>query len=100
MEMKVKTLRDSKAARWTVLAVVAFTMFCGYFITDVMAPLMDALKDEFGWTATEYGIFNMAYGWLNVFLFMLIISGMILDKFGVKITGVGSCILMIVGCAL
>lgn len=100
MEMKAKTLRDSKAARWTVLAVVAFTMFCGYFITDVMAPLMDALKDEFGWTATEYGIFNMAYGWLNVFLFMLIISGMILDKFGVKITGVGSCILMIVGCAL
>ncbi len=99
-EKITRTLRDSKAARWTVLFVVAFTMFCGYFITDVMAPLMDLLKDEFGWTATEYGIFNMAYGWLNVFLFMLIISGILLDKFGARITGIGACTLMIIGCAL
>ncbi len=34
-----QTLRDSKIARWTALAVVAFTMLCGYFLTDVMAPL-------------------------------------------------------------
>ena len=93
-------LSNSRIARWTVLIVVAFTMFCGYYITDVMAPLMDLLKDQFNWTPTEYGIFNMAYGWLNVFLFMLIISGMILDKLGARITGVGSCVLMIIGCAL
>lgn len=95
-----KKLNDSPAARWTVLIVVAFTMFCGYFITDVMAPLMDLLKDEFDWTATEYGIFNSAYGWLNVLLFMLIISGIILDKLGARITGIGACFLMILGCAL
>jgi len=95
-----KKLSDSVLARWFVLAVVAFTMFCGYFITDVMAPLMDMLKDQFNWTATEYGIFNSAFGWLNVFLFMLIISGIILDKLGVRITGVGSCLLMIIGCGI
>ena len=99
-ETILKKLNSSPAARWTVLIVVAFTMFCGYFITDVMAPLMDLLKDEFKWTATEYGIFNMAYGWLNVFLFMLIFSGMILDKLGVRITGVMACTLMIIGCGL
>lgn len=99
-EQLKKKLNDSAAARWTVLVVVAFTMFCGYFITDVMAPLMDMLKDEMGWTATEYGIFNSAYGWLNVFLFMLIISGMILDKVGARITGVGACMLMIAGCGI
>ena len=87
-------------ARWSVLIVVAFTMFCGYFITDVMAPLMDLLKDEFNWSPTEYGIFNMAYGWLNVFLFMLIFSGMILDRLGARITGVAACALMIIGCGL
>ena len=95
-----KKLNSSPVARWTVLIVVAFTMFCGYFITDVMAPLMDLLKDEFQWTATEYGIFNMAYGWLNVFLFMLIIGGIILDKLGMRITGSLSCTLMIIGCGL
>lgn len=39
-----QTLRDSKAARWTALAVVAFTMLCGYFLTDVMAPLKPMLE--------------------------------------------------------
>jgi len=99
-EILRQKLSDSKAARWTVLIVVAFTMFCGYFITDVMAPLMDLLKDELGWKATEFGTFNMAYGWLNVFLFMLIFGGMILDKLGVRITGLGACTLMIIGCAI
>ncbi|MDU1892930.1 MAG: MFS transporter [Dysgonomonas sp.] len=93
-------LNSSAAARWTVLAVVAFTMFCGYFITDVMAPLMDMLSEEFGWTAEEYGLFNLSYGLLNVALFMLIISGIILDKLGVRITGIGACFLMIIGCSI
>ncbi len=93
-------LNDSKAARWTVLIVVAFTMFCGYYITDVMAPLMDSLSEEFGWSAQEYGIFTSAYGWFNVILFMLILSGIILDKLGVRRTGIIACILMIIGCSL
>ncbi len=99
-EILRQKLSDSKAARWTVLCVVAFTMFCAYFITDVMSPLMDSLQKEFGWTGTEYGIFNWAYGWLNVFLFMLFFGGIILDKLGVRITGVGACLMMIIGCAI
>lgn len=95
-----RKLNDSAAARWTVLAVVAFTMFCGYFITDVMAPLQDMLSVELGWNASDYGFFTSAYGWFNVFLFMLIISGIILDKMGVRFTGVGAAILMILGCGL
>lgn len=95
-----KKLNDSAAARWTVLAFVAFTMFCGYFITDLMAPLMDMLGAEFGWDAQDFGIFNSAYAWINVILFMLIIGGMILDKVGVRLTGVASCLLMIAGCAI
>ena len=40
-------LSDSKVARWSVLALAAFTMLCGYFLTDVMAPLKPML-DEYG----------------------------------------------------
>ena len=38
MEAIKKSLRDSAAARWTALGIVALTMFAGYYITDVMAP--------------------------------------------------------------
>lgn len=94
-----QTLRDSKAARWTALAVVAFTMLCGYFLTDVMAPLKPLLEQEpFLWSSTEYGIFTSAYGWFNVFLLMLIFGGIILDKMGVRFTGLGACALMVIGC--
>ena len=34
-----KRLNDSKAARWSALIIVSFTMMMAYFFTDVMGPL-------------------------------------------------------------
>ncbi|MGL4292603.1 MAG: MFS transporter, partial [Bacteroidales bacterium] len=103
-EMK-KTLRDSAAARWLALVIVSFTMMCGYFLTDVMAPLEDLLMKSveeggLGWTGTQYGFFTGAYGWFNVFLFMLLLGGIILDKMGVRFTGLGACLTMFIGAAI
>lgn len=95
-----ETLRDSAVARWTALAVVAFTMLCGYFLTDVMSPLKPMLEAELLWSSTDYGIFTSAYGWFNVFLLMLIFGGIILDKMGVRFTGLGACFLMVIGTAI
>jgi len=94
------SLRDSKVARWSALAVVAFTMLCGYYLTDVMAPLKTMLEGQLGWSSSEYGFFTSAYGWFNVFLFMLIIGGIILDKMGVRFTGMGATIIMVAGATL
>ena len=100
METITNTLRDSKAARWTALAVVAFTMLCGYWLTDVMAPLKPMLEKELLWNSAEYGFFTSAYGWFNVFLMMLILGGIILDKMGVRFTGVMSTTIMVLGTAI
>jgi nitrate/nitrite transporter NarK len=100
METITNTLRDSKAARWTALAVVAFTMLCGYYLTDVMAPLKPMLEKELLWNSADYGFFTSAYGWFNVFLLMLIFGGIILDKMGVRFTGKMATIIMVVGTAI
>ena len=160
MTEKIKTtLRDSKAARWTALVIVSFTMMMAYFFTDVMGPLeaplttkgklvyfedgtylsADSLmkittltnEDEIavgdtyiavyfndeekteskeltvsstinglGWSNSDYGIFSGAYGYINVFLFMLFFGGLILDKMGVRFTGIMSTGLMFVGAAI
>jgi nitrate/nitrite transporter NarK len=100
METITNTLRDSKAARWTALAVVAFTMLCGYWLTDVMAPLKPMLEKELLWNSSEYGFFTSAYGWFNVFLLMLILGGIILDKMGVRFTGVMATSVMVIGTAI
>ncbi|HMM18326.1 MAG TPA: MFS transporter, partial [Petrimonas sp.] len=95
-----KSLRDSATARWTALFIVAFTMLCGYFLTDIMAPLASLLEGQLGWSRAEYGTFTSSYGWFNVFLLMLIFGGIILDKVGVRITGVGATVLMVLGTAI
>ena len=76
------SLRESKTARWTVLVLVSFTMMCMYYLTDAMAPLQQNLQSNLNWSATDYGLFTSGYGWFNVFLLMLVFSGMILDKLG------------------
>lgn len=53
-----------------------------------------------GWTSSEYGIFSGAYGYINVFLLMLFFGGIILDKMGVRFTGLLSTILMFGGAAI
>lgn len=99
-EKIVKKLNDSTAMRWTALCMVAFVMLCGYVLADVMDPLKPLLEKELLWTSSEYGIFTSAYGWFNVFLLMLIFGGMILDRMGVRFTGMASSIVMVVGCAI
>lgn len=100
METIKKTLRDSKAARWTALAIIAFTMFAGYALTDVMAPLKGMLEEQLKWSSSEYGIFTSAYGWFNVFLLMLIFGGIILDRLGVRFTGLMAATVMVLGAGL
>jgi predicted MFS family arabinose efflux permease len=100
METITNTLRDSKTARWTALALISFTMLCGYYLTDVMAPLKPLLEKELLWNSTEFGFFTSAYGWFNVALGMLIIGGIILDKMGVRFTGKMATIIMVIGTAI
>lgn len=97
-----KKLNDSPAARWTALAIVSFTMMCGYFITDVMSSLevmltTPAAQGGLGWSSSEYGFFSGSYGYINVFLLMLFFGGIILDKCGIRFTGIMSCALMLGG---
>ncbi len=100
MEVIRKSLRDSAVARWSALGIVAITMFAGYYITDVMAPLKGLLEQQLTWNSAEYGFFTSAYGWFNVFLLMLIIGGIILDKMGVRFTGLMSAAIMVLGTSM
>lgn len=90
-------LNDKAWARWSALFIVAFTMMAAYYVNDVMAPLKSMLEGELHWTSGEFGFFTGAYSFLNVFLLMLIWGGLILDKFGIRFTGITAAILMVGG---
>ena len=98
-------LNDSPIARWTVLFIVATAMMMGYFVNDVMSPLETLLEmprgqGGLGWSPSDYGFFSGAGSFINVFLLMLFFSGLILDKMGIRFTGILACSLMAVGTLL
>lgn len=90
-------LNDSAAIRWGALFIVAFTMMAAYYVNDVMAPLKSMLEGELHWTSSEFGFFTGAYSFLNVFLLMLIWGGLILDRVGIRFTGLLATLLMVGG---
>ncbi|NOU59367.1 MFS transporter [Marinifilum caeruleilacunae] len=100
MSAITQSLRESKTARWSALAIVSFTMLTGYYINYVISPLKPMLEQYMGWDSGDFGFWNSAYGWFNVFFLMLIFGGIILDKIGVRFTGLGAAITMIIGTGL
>ncbi len=94
-----KLSRDNKKTRWGMLLIISFVMFAAYIASDnifsVERTLMD--PDTYAITQTEYDTLAGAYSIFNVYLLMLIFGGLILDKMGIRFTGIMSCILMVVG---
>ena len=95
-----ETMRDSVVLRWAALLLVATTMFFGYMFVDVLSPLQTMLEAQKGWTPDIYGTIVSSEFFLNVFAFFLIFAGIILDKTGIRFTGIFSGLVMLTGAAI
>lgn len=92
-------LSDSKGIRWTALVLVSLTMLSAYFFVDMIAPLQSLLEKNFNWTPSNYGFFSGSEYMMNVLGF-LILSGIILDKLGIRFTGLLATSVMLIGGAV
>lgn len=75
--------KPSPLYRWAVLIFVSLAMFGNYYIYDSIAPIADMLKSELGFTDINIGSLNSIYSFAAVFI--LIVSGPIIDRIGVKV---------------
>ncbi|HCV14790.1 MAG TPA: oxalate:formate antiporter [Rikenellaceae bacterium] len=94
---KTTNLKDSAVMRWSMLLLVALTMFAAYLASDIFSPLKTMLEQHNQWTSTEYGWFSSSYSLFNVFLGLLILGGIMLDRMGIRFSGITSCLFMVVG---
>ena len=95
-----KLLNDNVVIRWTALALIALLMFFAYMFVDVLSPLSTLLETTKGWSAETYGTFCSSEYFLNVFAFFLIFAGIILDKMGIRFTGILSGAVMVIGASI
>lgn len=94
-----KMMNDSPLARWTVLVLVALMMFFAYMFVDVMSPLKSLVESKLGWDSGVFGKYAASEYILNVCGF-LILAGIILDKLGVRFSGILSAGLMVFGAGM
>ena len=100
MTTQVKQLLNDKVwARWTALILIALMMFFAYMFVDVMSPLKSLIESSRQWDSSTFGTYAASEYMLNVFGF-LIIAGVILDKMGIRYTGVLSASLMVIGAVI
>jgi MFS family permease len=85
-EINKKTLRDSAAMRWMVMLMISGLMFATYYFQDFYSGLKDLVEGEFGFTSEQFGRIIGLTTIANVFG-MIIVGGIILDKYGIRLSG-------------
>lgn len=96
-----KTLR--KYSCWIALACLVVPMFASYYFDDMFSTLSHLFENpsmlQLGWNSADYGLYTSGYSVLCVFG-GLVVCGMLLDKWGVRVTGSIFVTMMAGGAAL
>jgi MFS family permease len=88
----------SKIFRWLILLFVSLAMFGNYYVYDSISPLADLLSKQLHFHDSDIGILNAIYSAPNVF--MVLIGGIIIDKFGTRISSFVFALLCLLGASL
>ena len=79
-----------RPAAWIALACLVVPMFASYYFDDIFSSISNLFEDPsltaLGWDAAGYGLYTSGYSVLCVFG-GLVIGGILLDKWGVRVSG-------------
>lgn len=89
-------LKENKASRWAALLMLSFTIMSAYFFLEMITPLKILLETHYNWETSSFDFFYNSKYFLILFGF-LFLSGFVLDKYGIRISGLISILLMIIG---
>jgi MFS family permease len=86
MEAIRKTMRDSVPMRWLMLVMISMLMLSTYWFQDFFGGLKGLMESEMGFTSEEFGRLIGLTTIANIFG-MIIVGGIILDKWGIRRAG-------------
>ncbi len=96
MEQLKNTLRDSAGMRWFILVLISSLMFSTYYFQDFFSPLRELMETDLGINSEEFGRIIGLTTIANMFG-MIILGGIILDKWGIRLAGIAFGSLATVG---
>jgi len=87
MDKLKKLLSDSAPVRWLVLVLLAMLTFSTYWFQDFFSGLKPLMQSQLGFSSSDYGLMISATTWANL-AGMIIVGGIILDKWGIRVSGI------------
>ncbi len=91
-----QAINSSRAVRWFVLVLVSLLLFGTYWFQDFMSGIKPLMESELGITSSQFGAIVQWTTLANVFG-MIILGGIFLDKFGVKLSGLLFGVVTVIG---
>lgn len=86
------------AIRWSILVLTSLAMFGNYYVYDSIGPVADALQKGLGFSDTQIGTLNAIYSLPNIV--MVLIGGVIVDRFGARLATFWFTAICLLGAAL
>ena len=86
--------------RWLVLVVLSLICFAQYYVYDSITPLATLIKHDLGFSGSDYGLLFSYYAVANVFLLMVLVAGVVVDKLGLRASGILYGFLCLLGAVL
>lgn len=88
----------SPSRRWWILAFISIALFGNYYVYDSIAPVADLLQQGLGFSDTQIGMLNAIYSLPNIA--MVLIGGMLVDRFGAAPVTLWTAVLCLAGALL
>jgi MFS family permease len=82
--------------RWLILLVVSLVMFGSYYIYDALSPINEFIQQDMGIDNAKFGLLYSFYSLPNL-LFLLVVAGFLLDRFGIRKAGTFYVFLILLG---
>ena len=95
---KLIKAEPSAIYRWGILIFVSLAMFGNYYIYDSISPLADVLTKQLHFTDSDIGLLMGIYSIPNIFL--VLIGGIIIDKYGTRISSLTFAVLCLSGAVI
>lgn len=87
-----------RSTRWWILGFLSLMLMGNYYVYDSVGPVADHLQRLLGFSDTQIGTLNAIYSVPNVF--MVLIGGMLIDRFGAGVVALWTTGICLAGALL
>ena len=86
--------------RWIVLLLVSVVLALSFYAYDSLSPIKETIQVHLHFSSTDYGLLVSVYSIPNTILFMVILGGILADRWGIRKTGLLAALACVLGATI